>query len=155
MATSFDYLRQQTAKAFTLGRDLCDRLVRQQQPARQRAMHIRNTRRWRRLSRAYLARHPLCCDPFGRHRIGMTSDVLAVRWTIDGEEVGYRLPMPARHVHHVESLAVNPQRAYDVTNLRALCVACHNSIERMEAQGQSTHELFDRERKANATHADR
>ena len=36
------------------------------------------------------------------------------------------LPVRATTAHHVVPLEVAPERAYDVTNGRALCARCHN-----------------------------
>lgn len=39
----------------------------------------------------------------------------------------YGRKTPAKIVHHIEPVEVNPDRAYDIDNLMSLCEACHNA----------------------------
>lgn len=73
-------------------------------PAKARARHHReyNRQPWKRLSTAIKRQRPLCEDCHAAGRL-----------------------TPSAEVHHVEKWADNPHRAYDPTNLRALCKACH------------------------------
>lgn len=59
--------------------------------------------RWQRRRKVYLAEHPLCCDPFGRHP-GRVA--------------------PATDVDHIRPLAGGGRD--DETNYQALCHACHS-----------------------------
>lgn len=42
---------------------------------------------------------------------------------------------PAAAVHHVQPLRVDRERALQLSNLEAVCAACHNEIHRERAQG--------------------
>ena len=69
-----------------------------------RSPHARGyTKRWQRLRRWYLARHPLCEDPFGLH--------------------GSR-KVPGEHVDHIVPLARGGTN--EESNLQTLCAACHS-----------------------------
>ncbi len=61
--------------------------------------------RWRRLSRAYLAEHPLC--------VGYPRDVHA------------GLPAVAYVTDHVLSVRTHPEQQWAVGNLQPLCRDCH------------------------------
>ena len=95
----------------------CDRHGRQVEREKQKRMDdqsvmvrkIRDSNRWARLSRRYLALHPVCEAP----------------------ECG----QPATEVHHVRPLREAPQLAFCMSNLMALCHACHARIERSSKGG--------------------
>lgn len=59
--------------------------------------------RWRRFRLSYLRAHPFCadCEREGRHTL-------------------------AEHVHHVVERKVDPDRAFDETNVKGLCEPCHS-----------------------------
>jgi 5-methylcytosine-specific restriction protein A len=59
--------------------------------------------RWRRLSKSYLREHPLCEDCLPRGRVEAS-----------------------RHSHHKLDRRTHPELAFDRSNLKALCRACHN-----------------------------
>lgn len=71
---------------------------------------VRNSNRWRRLSKLFLGRNPLCSDPFKYH-------------VQDGVTVA------SEHTHHIVPLAVDISKAYEWSNLQALCSSCHRQIE--------------------------
>lgn len=80
-------------------------------PALAAAAAFRNSAKWRRVSRAFLAEHPLCADPLGTHnRAGETAS--------------------AKDVHHIIPIVAAPDRALDHDNLMPVCRRCHNRIER-------------------------
>jgi len=60
-------------------------------------------RRWRRLRRMHLMKHPLCEDPFGVHG----------RRTVMGEHVDHIVPLARGGSNHE-------------SNLQTLCVSCHS-----------------------------
>ena len=68
--------------------------------------------RWRRTRADFLARHPLCADPFGRH--------------------GSRL-VAASEVDHIIPHRGDPDLFWDEANLQALCKSCHSRKTMMEA----------------------
>ena len=86
------------------------------------AAAIRSTAHWHKCSAIIRARHPLCCDPFARHRDTR--------------------PALAMHVHHIEAVGKRPDLAFSEDNLAPLCYSCHASIEARERRGQSTAHLF-------------
>ena len=55
---------------------------------------------------SYIARHPLCVDPLGRH-VGIVT--------------------PAEHVDHIVPLARGGERLSE-SNVRAVCKACHLAV---------------------------
>lgn len=59
---------------------------------------------WRKLRAAHLAAFPWCA------------------WHLERGQVE-----AASHVHHVEDVAVAPERALDPTNLESACPPCHNA----------------------------
>ena len=63
--------------------------------------------RWRKLRSNFLARNPLCADPFGIHK--------------ERKEV-----VAAWHVDHVIPRSARPDLEYDWKNLQGLCVSCHS-----------------------------
>ena len=48
---------------------------------------------------------------------------------------GWCLNRPAWEVHHIESVARNPDRAFDRENLLPLCERCHKRIESAQRRG--------------------
>jgi 5-methylcytosine-specific restriction protein A len=72
-----------------------------------------NDRRWKRYRLSYLADHPLCCDPFGRH--------------------AGRL-IPATVVDHITPHRGDVTLFWDGDNHRALCGGC-NSYAAAKYQG--------------------
>ena len=103
----------------SLGRKPDNRLADRQRAMRQarieasEAKKIRSTARWQRLRGLLMSRHPLCADPFGRHR-----------------EEG-RIE-PATEVHHIEPIWRRPEMAYCPQNLQPLCRRCHTRLEPKE-----------------------
>lgn len=69
------------------------------------ATQVYHSQRWRILRAIHLNREPLCRACYA-----------------NGERV-----VPAVLVDHVVSIRVDPSRAYDDTNLQALCQGCHNA----------------------------
>lgn len=69
--------------------------------------------RWQRLRAAYLAGHPVCVDPFGRHE----------GQVIPATEVDHITPRVRGGTDHVE-------------NLQALCKSCH-SYKTSREQGEA------------------
>ena len=63
---------------------------------------------WDQLSRRYRANHPWCeeCEKAGRFTL-------------------------ARDVHHIVPIEQDPSRRMDVTNLMAVCRACHQALDRV------------------------
>jgi 5-methylcytosine-specific restriction endonuclease McrA len=72
-------------------------------------------RDWDQLSRRFRANHPLCmeCEKAGRFTL-------------------------ARDVHHIVPIEQDPTRRMDVTNLMAVCRACHQRLDR-EARGNPSY----------------
>ena len=89
-------------------------------PSLQLAAKLRSSSRWQKARRRHLSEHPLCLDPFNQH-------------------TG---PEPARHVHHIVPVAVDPKRLTDPSNLASLCIDCHARIEGMERAGSPTQAIF-------------
>lgn len=59
--------------------------------------------RWTKLRNAFIARHPVCCDPYGRHK----------------DQV-----VPATQVDHI--IPRSRGGTDDESNLQALCASCHS-----------------------------
>lgn len=78
---------------------------------------IRNSAQWQKVRGIHRQVEPLCRDPFGDHN-------------------GF--PAPNEQSHHILPLATHPELAFDLSNLAALCTACHAKVERMERAGQPT-----------------
>lgn len=76
------------------------------------ARRFRSGAAWRRLARWYLARHPLCeqCLAEGR-------------------------TTPAEAVHHIIPVEEAPDKALDVSNLRALCARHHALVHHQGDMG--------------------
>jgi 5-methylcytosine-specific restriction protein A len=70
------------------------------------------TARWQKFRKMFLARHPLCADPFGYH-------------ATDGVTVG------ATEVDHVQRIKHGGEKL-DSANCQALCKACHSYKTAME-----------------------
>ena len=66
-----------------------------------------NRARWMRFRKSFLARHPLCIDPFGYHQQ-------------DGQTI------PATEVDHIIRRKARPDLAFSPTNCQALCKSCHS-----------------------------
>lgn len=74
---------------------------------RRRASAAQHGREWRRISKARLARYPLCADPFGVHAARNTE-------------------APATDVDHIVPLARGGTHA--ASNLQSVCHSCHSRI---------------------------
>ena len=98
-----------------------DSQIRARTPHLALAARIRGSRLWGKVRANFRLANPLCCDPFGHHKLG---------------------PEPMYDVHHVLPLATHPHLAHSDENLRPLCRACHNEVEQMERSGKPTPELF-------------
>ncbi len=98
-----------------------DRGRRVNDPALAEAARFRSSGRWKRFRAGFVARNPLCCDPFNDHG----------GW-----------PVPTAHVHHVIGLAVRLDLGLSEANCRPLCVACHNRVEGLERKGTASAGLF-------------
>lgn len=84
---------------------------------------FRSSAAWRhRFVPYFVARHPICCDPFREH--------------------GADDPRPTQQVHHVIGLAEDMSLALDEDNCRPLCNGCHGRINRMERAREPTKHLF-------------
>jgi len=93
------------------GRKQYARHIQATNPALAEAARIRNSFRWRKVRKQFLADHPLCQDPHGEHhRAGVTRT--------------------ATQVHHIAGLAERPDLAFHRENLMAVCNGCHARIER-------------------------
>lgn len=88
-------------------------------PALAWAKRFRSSAVWQRFRAWFLARHPLCFNPFNDH-----SD------------------KAAEEVHHIVGLQQSPERALDETNCAGLCEPCHTAISAMERAGKNTTRLF-------------
>lgn len=75
----------------------------------QKARQIRGSERWKQLAKMYKRRNPLC---------------------------QYCRKHPAEEVHHIVPLAENPDLGYNVDNLIALCVDCHDIIHARRNRGE-------------------
>ena len=103
--------------------DLAYERRRRADPALRQAQRIRSSVRWQRFRRWFKSRHPLCCDPFGRH---------------DADGVAE----PAEHAHHIIALTARPDLACTESNVAPLCSVCHVKVETMERAGKPTRQLF-------------
>jgi 5-methylcytosine-specific restriction enzyme A len=83
-----------------------DQQRRRTDPGLWHAKHIRSSARWQHLRDLVLSRQPLCADPYGTHAAA-------------GAVV------PATQVDHIESLTLKPELAFVLSNVQALCTACH------------------------------
>jgi 5-methylcytosine-specific restriction protein A len=84
---------------------------RNRNPELKLSQDLRNTARWRKVRKQFLADHPLCADPRGDHaRAGVTRD--------------------AKQVHHIKPLVTHPELAFTRSNLMAVCHRCHFKIEK-------------------------
>lgn len=90
-----------------------DRNVRKRDSALLLAKRIRSGARWQKLRLHKLNHDPLC---------QRCKDVLG-------------LVRCADEVHHVIPIRVDPERAYDLENLRSLCKRCHQIEEVGDATG--------------------
>ena len=66
-------------------------------------MAMYNNRAWRAYRLAFLAEHPLCCNPFDRHGLE-----------------------PASVVDHIKAHRGDPALFWDASNHQALCTACNS-----------------------------
>lgn len=90
-----------------------DSFQRGNDPCLANAADIRSSQRWRNVRRYKLASNPLCEDPHGDHaKLGQT--------------------VTAREVHHIVSLQTDPDLAYVMDNLMALCSRCHARLSQDE-----------------------
>ena len=69
---------------------------------------VRNSIRWKVLSKYMRKIQPTCPDPFGVH----------------GAKV-----VPSEEVHHIEPILEAPHKAYDPSNLISLCRSCHRRAD--------------------------
>lgn len=90
---------------------------RRRTPALAWAKKFRSSARWQQFRAWYLARHPLCEDPFQHHEE-------------DGRAVA------SEQVHHVLPLVTHPHLALDPCNALGVCTACHGRLSEMERRGQ-------------------
>ena len=76
------------------------------------AGRLYDTRRWRRASKAFLARNPLCryCEQVGKTRL-------------------------AQVVDHIKPVSEAPELAMDQDNWQPLCATCHNAVKQAEEKG--------------------
>lgn len=81
----------------------CPKHTKQQRKRTTTAKPFYTSTRWRKLRAAFLAENPLCVRCSERGRV-----------------------VPAVVADHVIDRCDAPERAYDVSNLEALCVSCHN-----------------------------
>ena len=85
---------------------------------------VRSTAKYQRFIAWFVARHPLCADPFQHHRR-------------DG------ITQPTQQVHHVVAVRSDPKLLTMEGNCRALCTACHALIEGLERRGHDTKTMLD------------
>lgn len=97
----YDQMRRRTDSALSVAKD------------------IRSSARWTRVSRAFRARWPMCCDPF---KVGCVAI--------------------SERVNHIEPLRARPDLAWHDSNHAPLCTACDARIGAMERRGESTSALF-------------
>lgn len=82
--------------------------------------------RWKRISKHYLRRHPLCCDPFGYHD---EDGIIVV-----ANEVDHIVPLRAGGTHASK-------------NLQALCRSCHSKkTVRFDGGFGNAQQSFDNDR---------
>jgi 5-methylcytosine-specific restriction endonuclease McrA len=86
---------------------------RKRDPILARSAAIRSTGRWKKVQRLKLGMNPLCEDPFREHARRNMTEI-------------------AKQVHHIEGLAVAPEKAFDLENLMSVCTRCHARLERDE-----------------------
>ena len=94
----------------------------EESPALALAARIRSSSEWQKARAAYIAQHPVCCDPFDSH--------------------GQHRPALAFEVHHIKGLVERPDLATNKSNLAALCIPCHRKVEGMVRRGRPTAYLF-------------
>lgn len=94
------------------------------------AAKIRGGPQWKKVRSLHRSQNPLCCDPFGDH-------------------LGF--PAPNQQSHHIQALVTHPELAYDLTNLAALCTACHAKVERFQRAGTPTQHLFGPDNRSGTT----
>ena len=70
--------------------------------------------RWRKLREMFLAKHPLCCDPFGYHQRDKATEL-------------------ATDVDHVLPRRAGGSDSYD--NLQSLCHRCHSRKTALQSSG--------------------
>jgi len=83
------------------------------------AFRMRSAPIWRRLRRIKLLANPLCEDPHGDHK-------------------RFSVTVSAEQVHHIKSIADNPELAYDMANLMSVCMRCHAKLSGMERRLNQT-----------------
>lgn len=104
-------LRRFDDRAYNRGRRRTD-------PALAAAAAVYVSTRWRKLRDAYIREHPLC-EACAR----------------DGHTAA------ARDVDHIVPLSIAPERAFDESNLQALCRSCHNAKTQAERQAAARGEV--------------
>jgi len=83
---------------------------RKRDPILARAVVIRSSPSWKKVSKLKIGMNPLCEDPFMEHaRRKMTES--------------------AKQVHHIEGLVTAPEKAFDLDNLMSVCTRCHARLE--------------------------
>lgn len=109
--------------------------IRKANPTLRRSKQLRNSHRWQRFRKWFRQKYPLCCDPFGQHKlIGITA--------------------PTQQVHHIEPLSTLTDdefwsKAFDEDNCAPTCTKCHSRIESMNKRGQDTKNIILKAKKAN------
>jgi hypothetical protein len=90
-----------------------DRTRRKNKPELALAARIRASVRWKKVAKMKLGMNPMCEDPHGTHE--RRNDTAT-----------------AKQVHHIEGLAIAPEKAFDLCNLMSVCTSCHARLERDE-----------------------
>lgn len=87
------------------------------------AAELRGSTRWRNYRAWFVARHPMCCNPFG----------------IAGHLRG------TQDVHHIVEVQDAPDRLCDESNTVPLCRECHARVSALERAGRQAEarRLFD------------
>jgi 5-methylcytosine-specific restriction endonuclease McrA len=99
--------------------DWYDRTRRVSHAGLAQAKAVRDSARWKRISRQFRAQFPICADPFNVGCAGL-----------------------AERVNHIESLQLRPDLAWTDANHAPLCTACDARIGALERQGIPTPPLF-------------
>ena len=90
-----------------------DRTRRKNTPELALAARIRASVRWKKVAKLKLGMNPMCEDPHGTHE--RRNDTAT-----------------AKQVHHIEGLAVAPEKAFDLGNLMSVCDPCHAKLSQIE-----------------------
>lgn len=92
--------------------------TRKADPTLAAAQKVYSGRRWQAVRRLVLGKQPLCANPYDTHR-----------------EMGHAVL--GTQVDHIVPLRTRPDLAYTLSNLQALCTACHARKSQEERRGSA------------------